>query len=30
DFVVDIPQYTWIEQRWDMGVMLGPPVCDKK
>ncbi len=24
DYVVDIPQDTWIEQPWDMGVGLGP------
>lgn len=29
DFVVDIPQNTWIEQPWDMGVMFVPPACDK-
>ncbi|MGV3346444.1 xanthine phosphoribosyltransferase [Enterobacteriaceae bacterium LUAb1] len=26
DYVVDIPQDTWIEQPWDMGVMFVPPI----
>ncbi|MCE1699957.1 xanthine phosphoribosyltransferase, partial [Enterobacter hormaechei] len=30
DYVIDIPQNTWIEQPWDMGVMFVPPICDKQ
>ena len=26
DYVVDIPQDTWIEQPWDMGVVFVPPI----
>jgi len=26
DYVVDIPQNTWIEQPWDMGVVYIPPI----
>ncbi|WP_337264123.1 MULTISPECIES: xanthine phosphoribosyltransferase [unclassified Serratia (in: enterobacteria)] len=26
DYVVDIPQDTWIEQPWDMGVAFVPPI----
>ncbi|SFU74609.1 xanthine phosphoribosyltransferase [Xenorhabdus koppenhoeferi] len=30
DYVVDIPQNTWIEQPWDIGVMFIPPICDEQ
>ena len=26
DYIVDIPQDTWIEQPWDMGVVYIPPI----
>ncbi|MCI1874351.1 MAG: xanthine phosphoribosyltransferase, partial [Serratia liquefaciens] len=26
DYVVDIPQDTWIEQPWDMAVTFVPPI----
>ncbi len=26
DYVVDIPQDTWIEQPWDMGITFIPPL----
>ncbi|MEG3109633.1 MULTISPECIES: xanthine phosphoribosyltransferase [Pantoea] len=26
DYIVDIPQNTWIEQPWDMGVVYVPPI----
>lgn len=29
DFVVEIPQNTWIEQPWDMGVTFVPPLARK-
>ncbi|AJA45169.1 xanthine phosphoribosyltransferase [Frischella perrara] len=29
DYVVDIPQDTWIEQPWDMGVTFVKPICDQ-
>ncbi|MDQ9290575.1 xanthine phosphoribosyltransferase, partial [Escherichia coli] len=27
--VVDIPQDTWIEQPWDMGVVFVPPISGR-
>ena len=29
DYVVDIPQDTWIEQPWDMGVVFVPPIAGR-
>ncbi len=29
DYVVDIPQNTWIEQPWDMGVAFLKPLCEQ-
>ncbi|MGL9769729.1 MAG: xanthine phosphoribosyltransferase [Sodalis sp. (in: enterobacteria)] len=29
DYIIDIPQNTWIEQPWDMGVMFVPPLAGK-
>lgn len=29
DYVIDIPQNTWIEQPWDMGVIFVPPLVGK-
>lgn len=29
DYVVDIPQNTWIEQPWDMGVVFVKPLCEQ-
>lgn len=29
DYVIDIPQDTWIEQPWDMGVVFMTPLCDQ-
>ena len=29
DYVVDIPQNTWIEQPWDMGICFVPPFARK-
>lgn len=29
DFVVEIPQNTWIEQPWDMGITFVPPLARK-
>lgn len=29
DYMVDIPQDTWIEQPWDMGVAYLPPICER-
>ncbi len=29
DYVVDIPQDTWIEQPWDMGVAFIKPLCEQ-
>ena len=29
DYVIDIPQNTWIEQPWDMGLMFVPPFARK-
>ncbi len=29
DYVIDIPQDTWIEQPWDMGVVFVPPLVGK-
>ena len=29
DYVIDIPQNTWIEQRWDLGLMFVPPLARK-
>lgn len=29
DYVIDIPQDTWIEQPWDTGVMFIKPLCGK-
>ena len=30
DYVVDIPQDTWIEQPWDMGVVFVPPISGRE
>ncbi len=27
DYLIDIPQNTWIEQPWDMAVTFVPPLC---
>lgn len=29
DYVIDIPQDTWIEQPWDTGVLFIKPLCDE-
>ncbi|WP_097032605.1 xanthine phosphoribosyltransferase [Sodalis endosymbiont of Henestaris halophilus] len=29
DYIIDIPQNTWIEQPWDMGIVFVPPLVDK-
>jgi len=29
DYVIDIPQDTWIEQPWDMGVVFVPPLAGR-
>ena len=29
DYVIDIPQETWIEQPWDMGVVFVPPISGR-
>lgn len=29
DYVVDIPQNTWIEQPWDLGLTFVPPIARK-
>lgn len=29
DYIVDIPQDTWIEQPWDMGVTFVPPISGR-
>ncbi len=29
DYIVDIPQDTWIEQPWDMGVVFVKPLCEQ-
>lgn len=29
DYVIDIPQNTWIEQPWDLGLMFVPPLSRK-
>ena len=29
DYVVDIPQETWIEQPWDLGITFVPPLAKK-
>lgn len=29
DYVIDIPQNTWIEQPWDMGITFVPPLARK-
>ncbi|RLR18235.1 xanthine phosphoribosyltransferase [Sodalis-like symbiont of Bactericera trigonica] len=29
DYIIDIPQNTWIEQPWDMGVVFVPPLVGK-
>ena len=29
DYVIDIPQNTWIEQPWDMGICFVPPLSRK-
>ncbi|MGL5727718.1 MAG: xanthine phosphoribosyltransferase, partial [Plesiomonas sp.] len=29
DYVIDIPQETWIEQPWDMGITFVPPVAGR-
>lgn len=28
DYVIDIPQDTWIEQPWDMAITFVPPLCE--
>ncbi|HEE9237104.1 TPA: xanthine phosphoribosyltransferase, partial [Salmonella enterica subsp. enterica serovar Typhimurium var. monophasic 4,[5],12:i:-] len=28
-YVIDIPQNTWIEQPWDMGVVFVPPISGR-
>lgn len=27
DYVIDIPQHTWIEQPWDLGLVFVPPLA---
>ncbi|MGS9112064.1 xanthine phosphoribosyltransferase, partial [Salmonella enterica subsp. enterica serovar Infantis] len=29
DYVIDIPQITWIEQHWDRGVVFVPPISGR-
>ncbi len=29
DYVIDIPQETWIEQPWDLGIQFVPPLAKK-
>ena len=29
DYVIDMPQNTWIEQPWDLGLMFVPPLARK-
>ena len=29
DYVIDIPQITWIEQPWDLGLGFVPPLARK-
>lgn len=29
DYMIDIPQNTWIEQPWDLGLMFVPPLARK-
>ena len=29
DYVIDIPQNTWIEEPWDLGLMFVPPLARK-
>jgi xanthine phosphoribosyltransferase len=29
DYVIDIPQETWIEQPWDLGIVFVPPLARK-
>ncbi len=29
DYVIDIPQNTWIEQPWDLGLTFVPPLSKK-
>lgn len=29
DYVIDIPQNTWIEQPWDLGLTFIPPLARK-
>ncbi|HHF6598880.1 TPA: xanthine phosphoribosyltransferase, partial [Haemophilus influenzae] len=29
DYVIDIPQNTWIEQPWDLGLTFVPPLSRK-
>ena len=29
DYVIDIPQETWIEQPWDLGITFVPPLAKK-
>lgn len=29
DYIVDIPQETWIEQPWDLGITFVPPLAKK-
>lgn len=29
DYIIDIPQDTWIEQPWDMGFVFIPPLCEQ-
>lgn len=29
DYVIDIPQETWIEQPWDLGITFVPPLARK-
>ncbi|AFP85161.1 xanthine phosphoribosyltransferase [secondary endosymbiont of Ctenarytaina eucalypti] len=29
DYIIDIPQHTWIEQPWDMGMVFVPPLGGK-
>ncbi|EER46835.1 xanthine-guanine phosphoribosyltransferase [Actinobacillus minor NM305] len=29
DYVIDIPQETWIEQPWDLGIVFVPPIAKR-
>jgi len=29
DYIIDIPQNTWIEQPWDMGIAYIPPLAGR-